>query len=365
MTLSGEYITLRARCHCEAYELTAILPSSSFPLTAFCCHCTSCRHNLGTLAFTCVEWPDAEIDLSKLRRYVFSPNVDIFSCQTCSSQLFCLGSTTGNKPHVLTGAIQNTEKGLLRYGEHIFVGDAVDGGCSMWLRRDVDGRVLKRSVARTGTSEELPFAWPEAKARDASEDRASPEFTPLWCRCKGVNLLLKSGSDVTWDLGEKPPRYIDPRNKKYVTHIDACNSCRTITGSDLVYWAFAGVDHLYDPSRGNRLFSTITDLEEAVDRGDKRIGTLQRYNSSPGVNRYSCAFCAATIFYTQQDLPQQVDIAVGVLDHPSGPRAEGLLSWAYNEIHWISDTRGGWRESLCMAALDGIKEWRSNLLQEE
>lgn len=261
---------------------------------------------------------------------------------------------------MLTGAIQNTEKGVLRYGEHIFVWDAVDGGCSMWLRRDVDGRVLKRSVARTGTSEEIPFSWPEDKTRRESENRASPEFTPMWFRCKGVNLLLKSGIDVTWDLSEEPPRYIDPRNKKYVTHIDAC---RNVTGSDLVYWAFAGVDHLYDPSHRNQLFNTITDLEEAGDRGDKRLGTLHRYHSSPGVNRYSCAFCAATIFYTRQDLPQQVDIAVGVLDHPSGPRAEGLLSWAYNEIDWTSDTRGGWRESLCIAALDGINEWQSSLLQ--
>lgn len=41
-----------------------------------------------------------------------------------------------------------------------------------------------------------------------------------------------------------------------------------------------------------------------------------------------------------------VDIAAGLLEHPSGARAKGLLSWHYGgRASWMEDVAGGWRES--------------------
>jgi hypothetical protein len=81
------------------------------------------------------------------------------------------------------------------------------------------------------------------------------------------------------------------------------------------------------------------------------------------VYRYFCSVCSASFFVIngQASDPGTIDVAVGVLHHPDGARAEGLLAWEYSEIGFATDGAGGWREELNRQALEGVQRWRSDV----
>ncbi|KAM5383781.1 hypothetical protein ACJZ2D_001770 [Fusarium nematophilum] len=350
--MEDENVTITARCLCNTHVFTSTLPRSSLPLVAPACHCTSCRHLSGALCSVAAPWPNPDEDLSRLKRYSFSPNLVTFSCETCSSQLFCRDAKTGRATYVVTGALDNVEN-LVTYGRHVFVGDTKDGGSSVWLRKDASGNPIRNWEQRASKSKELLHPWPTQPIE--AESLVTQEPTPIWCHCKGVQLLLNSGLDLAAGtdkiMSDKP----DPKTGKYITHFDACDSCRLGVGADLIYWAFAPIDHLSfssESSSQDSTFQNIHELRDAVERRDHRVGTLSIYSSSKGVYRYHCATCSASLFFTEEGYPDQVDIAIGVLDHPTGARAEGLLLWDYAHVDHQQDTKGGWREGLVRRALE-------------
>lgn len=312
-----------------------------------------------------VPWPNKDEDLSTLKRYSFSSNTDIFSCGTCSSQMFVRGSHTDGVA-VFTGALENTPN-LVRYDNHTFVGDTKDGGASTWLAKGPDGTTQTRWAERYKSSQEFSGSWSErskhASSVRASDAVASPDFTPLRCHCRGVQLFLKSGIDLASGTEKKLNGKPESKTGRYTTHIDACDSCRMALGSDLVHWAFVALDHLYysveEAEQGPPPFQNIHDLRDTVARKDPKIGTLAMYRSSEKAERYHCSNCSATIFYTEHGLPDQADIAIGVLDHPDGARAEGLLAWDRSLIDHINDTKGGWREGLTAKYLHEANNWQS------
>lgn len=55
--------------------------------------------------------------------------------------------------------------------------------------------------------------------------------------------------------------------------------------------------------------------------------TLKSFKSSEGVTRYYCGNCGATIFYWRDNRPEVIDVAVGLLNAPTGARAEEWLDW--------------------------------------
>ncbi|KAK1573327.1 uncharacterized protein LY79DRAFT_568849 [Colletotrichum navitas] len=85
--------------------------------------------------------------------------------------------------------------------------------------------------------------------------------------------------------------------------------------------------------------------------------TLAVYNSSTDVERYSCSTCFADVFYAVHDREDMIDIAIGLLDHPDGARAEGLLAWSYGKVGWEADVAGGWRDELVGSVKTLSKEW--------
>ena len=362
--MASDTVEMRARCLCRKHVFTASIPRSSLPLPASACHCTSCRHNSGALFMADVTWPNEDEDLSALNKYVFSPNTDIYSCGTCSTQMFCNGQHTGRGPAVFSGALENT-LGLVRYDNHIFVGDTIDGGASSWLVNGPDEKPATRWKERSLGGEQLDASWPgDANPSSSADIPASPDVTPLWCHCKGVKLFLKSGKDLAAGTDKKFFKKPEPGTGKYVTHIDACDSCRLALGSDLIHWIFVPFDHLFysaeDISQGaTPPFANMYDLRKAVSTQDPRIGTLALYRSSDRAERYHCSKCSATIFYTEHGLPEQADIAIGVLEHPDGARAESLLAWDRKHSDHIKDTVGGWREGLVHKYVDEARSWRS------
>ncbi|KAJ3520666.1 hypothetical protein NM208_g13618 [Fusarium decemcellulare] len=350
--MEDSQVTLTARCLCNTHVFESITPKSSLPLAASVCHCTSCRHLTGALCLVCALWPNENEDLSCLKRYSFSPNIDIFSCAKCSTQLFCRDVHT-LVPEVLTGALDNTDK-LIKYDRHIFVGDTKDGGSSIWFRKNVDGEPIKTWDQHANESKELLELWP-ASPQNTIDQPVSSELVPIWCHCRGVQLFLESGHDLIGGTSKIPSNPPDLKTGKYITSLDACDSCRLCLGADLICWTFVPMDHILpsaEATSSDLRFHNISELQDAVARKDPQLGTLSIYKSSENVARYHCSSCSATLFYTEQGRPGQVDIAIGVLDHPSGARAEGLLSWDYSHVDHEQDARGGWREWLVKSALE-------------
>ncbi|KAF4630222.1 hypothetical protein G7Y89_g7917 [Cudoniella acicularis] len=98
----------------------------------------------------------------------------------------------------------------------------------------------------------------------------------------------------------------------------------------------------------NAFPKTTHGLKTAVDAQETAtIGTLAYYQSSPGVQRYFCKVCSATVFYAWDERPETVDVAVGLLEASDGARTEAFLSWNFGAAaEWVGDTKGGWREGL-------------------
>jgi hypothetical protein len=152
--------------------------------------------------------------------------------------------------------------------------------------------------------------------------------------------------------------YINPSTCKYHTTIECCDSCRLAFGCDLVNWTFPPLSHLEFTDR-TPFPKTVSELKERTDAGDPKLGTLKYYQSSPDVERYFCSRCSASVFYVVHDRPDMVDLAVGLLDHPDGARAESLLSWNYGEVFWQADAAGGWREEFAKSLEGQCEEWRA------
>ncbi|KAH8881347.1 DUF636 domain-containing protein [Thozetella sp. PMI_491] len=362
--MSDNETTVTARCLCRTHVFTTKVNNTSLPLEASCCHCNSCRHQTGSLYFVDAEWPNPAEDLSSLKKYSFSKNVDIFFCRTCSTPMFCQGLKPGDVPYVITGSLENAPN-LVKYTNHIFVGDTLDGGASMWLRKHLDGTVAKRWVRRSKDDgqpgEEIPYDWPPPSVFPEAEVLASPERTPLRCHCGGVNLVLRSATDLASLPESELPFFVNPKTFKYFASTDACDSCRLSFGTDLAHWTFALLSHIEFPSGIEPFPASVSALKDAVTATESRnelLGTLGVYASSPDVGRYFCTRCSAAVFYAVDDRPDLVDVGIGLLDHPSGARAEGLLDWDFGRIGWDTEVKGGWREQLLEDAKTEGEQWR-------
>ncbi|KAI3537520.1 amino acid adenylation domain-containing protein [Colletotrichum filicis] len=271
-------------------------------------------------------------------------------------------------PYVTTGALENIP-GLVKYDNHMFIGDTIDGGLAPWLPKEENGDPVKRWKGHRN-SEEVPFDWPVSKSISTARRNASPfpTSTLFHCHCKGVRLSLRSAADLEADPAkESTSTCVDPNTLKFKACSDSCNSCRQHFGSDIIAWTFAPLTHINfsteAASAPSQFPQTIVKLKEAVlsKTKDPRLGTLAVYNSSPEVERYSCSVCSASIFYAVYDREDMVDIAVGLLDHPDGARAEGLLAWNYGLLGWTADAAGGWREKLVARTKASMKEWANFL----
>lgn len=364
--------TLTSQCLCKAQTFTTIVPSSSLPLEANACHCTSCRHSTGAMYSMDVNWPGQTEDIyaSDLHRYDFTSKIKILFCGTCGTPMFFSCRYDGPDGPVTTGVFSGTltnvaHPNLIRITDHIFVGDTVDGGASMWLQHpNADGTPAKRwkagKGAGSGTSEELPPNWP------ASYSPLSIEGTvevPVWCKCRGVNFVLRP--DFSSHPAHKQlPFFVDPESNKLLASFDACDSCRLACGTDIINWTFALLQHLHYAGPRPTFPQTAAELKAAVSAPpkmrDPRLGTLALYESSPHTQRYFCSRCSATVFYACDDRQDMVDVAVGLLDGPSGAaRAEEALTWNLGgQVTWKEDVVGGWREGLVKAIEKEAEDFR-------
>lgn len=342
-------ITLNAQCLCKANTFKTQIPKSKLPLTAYICHCTSCRRVNGGLYTSCLRWtgPLDSIDSSKLKSFAFSPNVDLLFCPTCSTPIFWVYPKEPEKfLGVLTGVLRNENENLIKFVEQMFLDDTIDGGASIWFRHpNQDGSEAKRF--KLGAGEEVPQDWPDAAALTGYEAKKE-DAVPVRCKCKGVDFVLHRDTLERKD-GEEPPSRIDPKTGKFQADLCPCDSCRLQSGIDIFSWTFSDMRNIsFNESNTDEKFpETSGRLKELVDAKIPAVGSLTYYNSSPGVYRFFCGTCSACVFYAADSRPKIVDIAVGLLDASDGARAEGLLSWSYGaEMDDRQDGDGGWRKEL-------------------
>lgn len=364
--MATDQITLTARCLCKANIFTAQVEKSKLPLPAHACHCNSCRHATGAMYSIDAYWPEPtkNVDLSKLKEYHFTDKISIHFCRTCSTPMFFGRPKDPNADlGIFTGTVDNADENLFNIVDHIFVGDTVDGGATMWLRKpNLDGSEARRfKESKEGESkQELPFDWPSSSSLTGYE-RKLEDAIPIRCRCKGVHFVLNRG-DYTGTAKEDLPWFIEPKTHKNIAGECACDSCRLFCGIDLMYWTFAELSHVSFPkagaAAGKRFPAYTADLKNLVDAKDPAVGTLSYYASSAEVQRYFCSNCSACIFYAVDERAAAIDVAIGALEASDGARAEGFLCWRFGHVDFAEDTKGGWREGLVKQVKKESEQWR-------
>ncbi|KAJ4332095.1 hypothetical protein N0V87_008656 [Didymella glomerata] len=358
-------VTLTAHCLCKANTFTAQVTRSKLPLPASICHCWSCRHVTGALYASSVRWPEprANVDVSKLKAYSFTPRVNLLFCPTCSTPMFWEMLNEPGKPlGALTGTLTNHEVTPIKFIEQGYVGDTIDGGASVWLQNaNGDGSRCRRFRSEeegADPHDALPAGWPPASELIGFEEKTG-DSVPIRCRCKGVDLILHRG-DYTGVQMENLPWNVDPDTQKLSAVFCGCDSCRLQGGIDLWYWAYFDMKHL-SAACGVTLFpKSKHELKAFIDRKDPAVGSLAYYASATraGVLRFFCRTCSATVFFAEDGRPELLDVSVGLLDAPDGARAEGFLSWSFGEIDFKGDADGGWRSRHFEGVEKEAEKWR-------
>ncbi|KAK4203056.1 hypothetical protein QBC40DRAFT_167731 [Triangularia verruculosa] len=389
--MASDTITLTAQCHCNALTFTSPpIPRSSLPLKATNCHCNSCRHLTGSLRGSSdILWPgpppSSPSTNSLLKKYTFSPRLNIFFCGKCSTTLFWEdNSTPGTTTYlVFTGVLTPTSplregEKLVEWDAHMFLDDTTDGGAVNWLNglNGPAGEKPRRWLGWKDKSEEAnpQNVWPQDKKlfpgyAENLLDAEPPNKgdVPVKCHCGGVDLLLNA-AQAQQDFkdrqarGEQLPWFVDPSSYKLLGSLDGCDDCRICSGVELFAWTFAELKHIsYSAANGGGVLPTdTTKLREAVvENKGPGLGTLALYASSEDVQRYHCGRCSAVVFYACDSRPDMVDIAAGLLHAPEGARAERVISWSWGgKLGFGSDMKGTWREHLAAMTEQETEQFR-------
>ncbi|KAK0667424.1 Mss4-like protein [Cercophora samala] len=383
MASNTETITLQAQCHCHALTFTSQpIPLTSLPLKATNCHCNSCRHLTGSLRGSSdILWPGPPpSDSDNLRKYVFSPRLNIYFCKHCSTTLFWEDNSTPGTTNylVFTGVLTSSSplkegQKLIEWDAHMFLEDTLDGGAVNWLNglNGPNAPKPRRWLGWKGKSEEVnqEGIWPKDEKvflshRDNLLDAKGGEGNiPLKCHCGGVDFILKA-ADAQRDFKERQaneeqlPWFVDPESFKLLGSLDGCDDCRICSGVDLFAWTFAELKHISFADGKETLPVDTARLRDAVGK-DSRLGTLSLYPSSEGVQRYHCGRCSAVVFYACDSRPDMVDIAAGLLHAPEGARAERVISWSWGgKLGFGSDMKGTWREHLAAMVEQETEQFR-------
>ena len=215
--------------------------------------------------------------------------------------------------------LDRTGEGLLDRVQ-LWLGDAEDGGAGIWLNGEKWERHLgSRDSPRVGYEEVRRVGAETRQKMDEDVLRAS-------CHC----------GDVRFQIARP-----DGNKGRYPAGLDACTSCRTVTGFEITSWAFVPKNRI-SMNDGQPL-----DLEMAA---------LSHYDTSAGVHRTFCSRCGANAFcYRSSEETDIIDIAVGVLESRVGARAEDWLRWDHygdKIVAWAEDALD---KALVQELMQGIR----------
>ncbi|TIA15395.1 hypothetical protein D6C80_05190 [Aureobasidium pullulans] len=272
-----------------------------------------------------------EQSLSKLKASEWSSRRTTYFCDTCGSTV--IGKLDGQL-WIYTGALDQLE-GVVQIQRQIFVKDTLDGGFSNWLKEDLP---IKTHAT---LDNDLPAGWLEKNYQSTSK---ASDRLHAHCLCKGVEFwiarpLASSADpsnprcDLHWenpergDYDPKDPWWLKADRTKFHTIVCACDSCRLAASCDFVQWAYVPTTDISLSANGSVPFSHT-------------FGTLKGYGSCKRVVRYFCGDCGANVFWTGDDRPGLLDVAVGLLHAPEGSLAQDWLEWQTDSVDFKEDGIG-------------------------
>ena len=331
----GDIQVIDASCHCGAFSIKIPTRDSSLPLSAHLCHCDTCRRSSGTLCVTYLPLHDLEFlpdpsVLDQLTGYKSSAQVTRWFCSNCGCHALWDGPAKDNW-ELATGCMAQLQ-GVVELKRHVFIEDTIDGGSSDWIL----GASLDRGAAQAG---ELTTSQYDSTGR---ENVIPSARLHAHCSCGGINMYIARPSSSSEKTCAPPPDVLAPADcghaklsadeawwlraekTKFLGGLCACNSCRLVTGFELIGWAYIPTSDISLDPEGQIPFS-------------REFGTLKAYRSSDDATRRFCSVCGATVFFDGDVRPGVVDVAVGLLDAPEGARAGSWLEWATERVSHRKD----------------------------
>lgn len=349
-TTSTETIKITACCHCNRFQTTFDLPLSSLPLKASVCHCTTCRKSSGHILPTGAVIPlPNHPDVSALSAYASSDFLTRFFCPNCGASVV---NSEAKEWDIATGVLNRTSGGLLNRVQ-LWLEDTKDGGAGFWLRETGLEMLMRGRTSDKLSSEDVKAISEKSRnqgkailsnspATQGEYSDAKDDLLRASCCCGAVSFHIlrpDGGSDE---------RY----SNRYPAGLDACASCRTVTGNEITSWAMVPRNRITTPTRGPNENEAKSSKNETLDLLD--LPALSYYKTSQSVTRGFCSTFGANVFYyrhrgnTGKD--DTIDIGAGLLESRMGVRAEDWLVWD----HYGDDVVAYREDALDMELVNGL-----------
>jgi hypothetical protein len=323
------------------------------------CHCSICRSASGVL---CTSYhrllftPESDVGSlilnPSLKEYAQSTQLSRWFCGTCGAHVLAhlrhenkyfvaAGLVTPASASASVSVWNETES----VAEHWGVGETRDGGLSIFMpgaRNDSSPCLLGFTTEGANPSSGLSESW-ETGFVDEKRLRAQ-------CHCSGVGFTITRPNSRSREASSPWPDLLVPYHlassknpedvkwwlragdTKYLAGACACRSCRLACGFPIQCWAFIPKANLINNSQ----------VENDILSGEGfayGTGTMQSFESSPGVYREFCKRCGATIFWHCDERPGVVDVSVGLLKSVTGARAEDWLDWETGRVSFAEDAQ--------------------------
>ncbi|EXJ54201.1 hypothetical protein A1O7_09538 [Cladophialophora yegresii CBS 114405] len=316
-------IKAKVECHCKLTSFSVPIPSSSLPLKASICHCHSCRHSSGqifaTWAVIPLPLPADIVESGNFVKYAVS-TCERWSCKRCGASVINVDKASDPPEWEVATGVLNFDDASGLEGKlnrvQLWVADVKgDGGAVGWINKGrlkgMDRRWKSRrsDVVSDETVKEL--MTPQARVAGDNDERL-----PVQCRCQSVQFEIK-----------RPDKDYNAGTGKFDACLDACDSCRAVTGFEITSWtAVPKVCVVVEP----RLDTFLEDRSK-----------LGHYQTSSNISRYFCLKCGAAVFYYKHG-GQTIDIATGLLESKieGAVRVEAWLDWqkAFKEAYEMGDS---------------------------
>ncbi len=402
---------LSLSCHCRTTTHTFTVPISSLPLPSNLCNCTTSRRISGSLltSYIPITHPTSSSPspqnpaLGSVTCYPSSSILNRWFCSTCGTHMYIEYLASGDW-WAATGTLEyDGDVGdVVRYESAMWIGDTRDGGASHFLPGELRGRELKRWMGEAGSSEEVDVNWPVKKTALSSGEwggqREGDKMKAIHahCHCRGVEFWISPPNESSFKTARSPfpdlmiphseGRSQNPENvawwvpspfnstansssinndnnkneipnherRRYLAGTCTCRSCRRSSGFDITFWAFIPTSNIFLDSALTKPLPTSPPNATSMPIW----GTMRTYNSSSGVTRAFCSVCGANVFWQGDEATHGryglLDVAVGLLDAPSGARAEEILTWWTGRVSFCEEGRN---RALVEGLGAGLREW--------
>ncbi|KAF2097116.1 hypothetical protein NA57DRAFT_77371 [Rhizodiscina lignyota] len=274
-----------------------------------------------------------------------------------------------------TGTLDaETSDGIIKFTGHMWIEDTTDGGASDFIP-SVDGSALKRWLVAPEQSPEITLGWKDSSHQPRTSDEDAP--LKVHCHCNTVQLLITRPNERSLDASSPFPDLTHPSKsahspnpnneawwiskdkKRYLAGTCACESCRLHTGFDIMSWSFVPMSNVTFTDG-----AAIKGTNDGLD-SDPRINQMMGMVKSPteeGTKRHFCRKCGATVFWWGSARPTLLDVAVGLIDAPTGVRCEEWLEWHGDRVSFAEEA---FNKALIKGLAEGLREWKHGKVAEE